>query len=52
MYVFNEIWLCFDRVYIRRIDKFVAEVFFYLVVEYMIYVEDYFSVLELRNFGV
>lgn len=52
LFILYEICLCFDRVYIRRTDKFVAEVFFYLVVEYMIYVEDYFSVLELRNFGV
>lgn len=39
-------------VHIRRTDKLAAEASFHSVAEYMTYVEDYFSALELRNPGV
>lgn len=52
LFILYEIWLCFDRVHIRRTDKLAAEASFHSVAEYMTYVEDYFSALELRNPGV
>lgn len=52
LFIFKEIWLCFVRVHIRRTDKLAAEASFHSVAEYMTYVEDYFSALELRNPGV
>lgn len=41
-----------DRVHIRRTDKLAAEASFHSVAEYMTYVEDFFSKLELRMPGV
>jgi glycoprotein 6-alpha-L-fucosyltransferase len=40
------------RVHIRRTDKLAAEASFHSVAEYMTYVEDYFSRLELRMPGI
>lgn len=50
--LFSKRYDCFVRVHIRRTDKLAAEASFHSVAEYMTYVEDYFSALELRNPGV